>query len=99
MSILRSLARPETRGADPRIPWGNSYIPTNSQLGLMAAGVPVTDDRALALSTVFTCISIIVDAISAMPITVLRKTADHTKVPVDPLPALIQSPDPEMTLQ
>ena len=98
MSILRSLRAPEQRGADGRLPWGSSYIPTNAELGLMSAGVPVNESTALALATVFTCIDIIATAISTLPINVLTKTTDHTKVRIAE-PPLVECPDPTITRQ
>ncbi len=92
MSILRSLER---RGADPRLPWGSSYIPTNGQTGLIGAGVPINDDTALSISTVFTCIAILSDAVSTLPLTTLIRTKDHSRVPVDPEPPLINNPWPD----
>ena len=92
MSILRRL---ETRGADPLLPWGSSYIPTNAQTGLMAAGVPINDDTALSISTVFTCVSILSDTVSTLPLVTLVKTHDHSKVIVDPPPPLIANPWPD----
>src|ERR1017187_344236 len=92
MSILRSLER---RGADPTLPWGSSYIPTNGQIGLTAAGVPINDDTSLSISTVFSCIALLSDAVSSLPLTTLVKTPDHSQVPVDPPPPLIENPWPD----
>ena len=93
MSILRHTL--EKRGADPTLPWGSSYIPTNAQTGLMAAGVPINDDTSLSISTVFTCISILADAVSSLPIQTLVKTTDHSKIPIDPAPPLVENPWPD----
>lgn len=96
MSILRQLER---RGADPTLPWGSSYIPTNAQTGLMAAGVPINDDAAMSISTVFTCIAILSDAVSTLPLQTLVKTSDRSRVPVDPPPPLVANPWPDSNLQ
>ena len=94
MSILRSLER---RGADPTLPWGSSYIPTNAQTGLIGAGVPINDDTSLSIATVYTCIAILSDAVSTLPLNTLVKTTDHSKVVVDPEPPLITNPWPDGT--
>ena len=96
MSILRRAL--ERRGADPLLPWGSSYIPTNAQTGLMGAGVPINDETAMAISTVFTCVAILSDAVSTLPLQVLQKTTDRSKLPVDPVPTLIQNPWPDGNL-
>ena len=80
------------------LPWGSSYIPTNSQTGLVSAGVPINDDTALSISTVFTCIAILSDAVSTLPLNTLVRTKDHTRVIVDPAPPLITNPWPDGTL-
>ena len=99
MGFWRSVTHPfERRGADPTLPWGSSYIPTNAQTGLMAAGVPINDDAAMSISTVFTCIAILSDAISTLPLQALVKTGDRSKVPVTPVPALIENPWPDSNI-
>src|SRR5579859_1821914 len=92
MSILRSLER---RGADPTLPWGSSYIPTNGQIGLVAAGVPMNDDAAMSIVTVATCIAILADDVSTLPLNTYRKTKDRSKKLIDPSPPLIADPWPE----
>jgi HK97 family phage portal protein len=64
----------------------------------MAAGVPINDDAAMSISVVFTCIAILADAISTLPLQQLVKTGDRSRVPVDPAPLLVQ-PWPDCTLQ
>ena len=103
MGFLRDVWRagllPEKRGADPTLPWGSSYIPTNAQTGLMAAGIPINDDAAMSISTVFTCIAILSDAVSTLPLQALENTTDRSKVPISPTPPLIANPWPDSTLQ
>jgi HK97 family phage portal protein len=99
MSILRAITAPERRAADPRLDWGNSRIPTNGEIGMTAAGVRVNQDDALAIPTVYTCVAIIADAISSLPVQTLVRTKDRSKVPVDPAPALIDNPWPDSTRQ
>lgn len=89
----------ETRGADPTLPWGSSYIPTNGQIGLSAAGVPMNDDSALSITTVYACIRLLSDSIGTLPLGAYRKTKDKTKKPVDPPPPLVDDPWPEGTAQ
>ena len=96
MSVLRRLER---RGADPTLPWGSSFIPTNGMIGFTAAGVPMNDDQALSIATVYTCVSILADAISTLPLLCYRRTKDRSKKLVDPAPLLISNPWPEGTLQ
>ena len=92
MSILRSLER---RGANPSLPWGSSYIPTNRETGLVGAGVPINDDTSLSIPAVYTCIAILSDAVSTLPLQVLQRTKDHSKVLIDPVPPLIDNPWPD----
>ena len=98
MSILRSLQAPERRGADGRLDWGSSYIPTNAETGLTFAGVQVSEQQAFAIATVFTCVDIISTAISTLPINVTATASDHSKIPVA-VPPLLDRPDPTMTRQ
>jgi len=96
MSILRSLER---RGADGSLPWGTSVIPTNMQTGLVSAGIAINDDVALSLTTVGSCISLLSDGISTLPLQGLKKTKDRSKKLLDPTPPLIDNPWPEGTRQ
>jgi HK97 family phage portal protein len=59
---------------------GNIYVPPT------AAGEPVTADRALRLSTVFGCVSLLADSVSTLPIAVFR--GDEAIA----LPPLLQRP-------
>lgn len=93
------LKAEEVRGADPTLPWGSSYIPTNGQIGLVAAGVPINDDAALTISTVYTCIAILADAIATLPLVAYKRTADNSKKIVSPSPQLVSNPWPEGILQ
>ncbi len=91
MSILRGLER---RGADPTLPWGSSYIPTNGQIGLVAAGVPMNDDAAMSITTVATCVAILADDVSTLPLNTYKK-GGNTKKLITPAPPLIADPWPE----
>lgn len=90
MAILRALER---RGADPTLPWGSSYIPTNGQIGMTAAGVPMNDDMALTVGTVYTAVAILSDSVSTLPLETFR-TSQGVLKPTDPHP-LIENPWPE----
>jgi HK97 family phage portal protein len=92
----------ERRGADPYAPWGTSQIPTSGMMGYTTAGVPMNDDAALSIATVWGCVAILADAISTLPLTAfdLASTkSTRSKVAIDPQPALITNPWPEGTLQ
>jgi HK97 family phage portal protein len=93
------LRETEERGANPSLPWGSDYIPTNGQLGLVAAGVPINDDTALSISTVFTCVAILADAVSTLPLVAYRKSQTSSGKPLYPTPMLIDNPWPEGILQ
>lgn len=67
--------------------------------GLSAAGVPMNDDSTLSVITVFTCIAILSDAVSTLPLIAYKKTKDRSKKVVSPAPPLIANPWPEGTLQ
>src|SRR5438445_6590442 len=100
MSLLREIGQraKETRGADPTLPWGSSYIPTNGQIGLTAAGVPMNDDMALSIGTVYSCIALLTDSVATLPLYAYKKTRDKSKVTVSPPPPLIDNPWPEGVL-
>lgn len=91
MSLIRRAM--ERRGADPTLPWGSSYIPSNGQTGLVAAGVPINDDAALSISTVYRCVQILVESVSTLPFGAWRKTSDRTRIPVNV--TLVRQPWPE----
>lgn len=96
MSFIRAALAPEKRGADPSLPWGSSYIPTNGQLGLSASGVPINDDAALSISIVYRCVQILADSVSTLPLNGYKRTDDRTKVGVKH--PLIQRPWPDRTI-
>jgi len=98
MSILRRLSGIERRGADPRLEWGSSWIPTNGSLALGAAGVAINEDVAMSISVVHTCVQALANDVSTLPLRAYRKSKDRTRVEVDP-PPLLQCPWVEGTLQ
>ena len=95
--IKRAFDANEKRGADPTLNWGSSYIPTNGQSGLTAAGLSLTDDAALSISSVYTAVSILSDSVSTLPLRTY-KTGDVSKTIQKP-PVLIDNPWPEGTMQ
>jgi len=95
--IKRAFDGNEKRGADPTLNWGSSYIPTNGQSGLTAAGLSLTDDAALSISSVYTAVSILSDSVSTLPLRTY-KTGDVSKTIQNP-PVLIDNPWPEGTMQ
>ena len=67
------LASPiEKRGADGRLPWGDSTPPTNGMLGSPVAGVTVSEKTALAIAAVYACIRLLGDAVATLPFDVYR---------------------------
>jgi len=76
-----------------RWPWTRTHDRALWQIGdvpmqPVAAGVPVTPDRALRLSTVWGCVRLLADSVSTLPIDVFR---DDDRDPL-PLPRLLQRP-------
>lgn len=65
---------------------------------LTAAGVPVTEQGALAQSTVFACVGLVSDAVATLPLDAFRQLVglDRTRQPVEPAPPLVGRPHPEM---
>ena len=66
-------------------------------LGFVAAGIPMNDDQALSLTTVATCISLIADGVSTLPLGAFKDTDDLSKKPIRPTPQIIKNPWPEGT--
>lgn len=92
---LTNVASQEVRGADPTQPWGSWYIPRNGELGFQAAGVTVSDETALGIDTVASCLRLGSDTVSSLPLYTLKKTKDRSKKLIDPPPALIMNPWPD----
>ena len=65
----------------------------------MAAGVPMNEDNAMALATVYTSVAIISDAVSTLPLAALKRTKDKARVEIDPAPQLVVNPWPDGVLQ
>ena len=91
------LAEPQQRGADPTLPWGSSYIPTNGQTGMSAAGIQLNEDQALSITAVYTAVSILTDSISTLPL--LEYKAGNRQAGPVKSSILTSDPWPEGTLQ
>lgn len=89
MSILGRAIR-ELRHLDASFGASLAEIPPNSALGGTWAGVPVSPEGALRVTTVWACVSLISDAISMLPLGVFRARGP-ARVPA-PEPAWIEEP-------
>ena len=87
----------QTRGADPTLPWGSSYIPTNAQTGPTVAGFNINDDTALTITAVYTAVAILADSVATLPLLTYRR-GKRQNGPVDS-PPLVADPWPEGTSQ
>lgn len=65
----------------------------------MSAGIPINDQTALSIATVFTCCNVLSDSISTLDLNVFRRTDDRTKIKITPTPLMAYDPWPEGTLQ
>jgi len=86
----------EKRGADPTLPWGSSYIPTNGQTGLVAAGFNVNDDTAMSITSVYTAVSILADSVATLPLQTFKRGKRAAGPIADPL--VVSNPWPECTV-
>ncbi|MEV1328919.1 phage portal protein [Micromonospora costi] len=72
---------------------------TLADMGAMGAnthaGIPVTDESALRLNVVYSCVDLIASGVASLPLDVYRD-ADGRKVAANP-PAWVKSPNPYMT--
>ena len=67
-------------------------VPSNLESGGgFAAGVSVSDNSALQLSTFYACVRLLADGIASLPWESYRKRGD-VRVPVDPQPSLLREP-------
>ena len=58
----------------------------------------MNDDAAMSIATVYTCVSILADAVATLPLNGYVRTADKSKIPINPMPLLLTDPWPEGTL-
>jgi HK97 family phage portal protein len=91
----------EERGADPALPWGDSTPPPPFGAGSWnaPAGIVVNDDTALSTAVVFSCVSIVADAVATLPMYAYSDRGDGTHLRVDQQPAILFRPWAEITLQ
>ncbi len=75
--------------------WGDSSIPSNGMLGSPVAGVSVTEQSAMQIAAVWSCVFLRADAVATLPINQFSK-GDETKIPHPPAPVLLD-PWPEIT--
>jgi HK97 family phage portal protein len=90
MSLIKKpLERRDYMGGFFTNPLPAGYIPTAGMAGLFDGGgvLPIGTESAMRHYTVFACVRIISDVISALPIDVFTGDA-----PLDPVPSKIQSP-------
>ncbi len=82
----------ETHSIDKMKLWG-----TGAEIGEpVYAGIDVSQETSLRLSTVYRCIRLLSDNIAAMPLDVFRKDGE-ARLPVGRPPAWIDIPNPEST--
>ena len=94
--IVRALLGRERRSVE----WGSSAPPppgAAGNLGVASAGVSVTDDAALALAAVWSCVSLVSDAVATMPVKQYRGVGpQRQEVPLAPI---IADPFVDLTQQ
>lgn len=100
MSLIRAALSGaiERRGANPTLPWGDSTPPPNSMIGTNVAGVSVTQASAVQIAAVYGCVSLLADAVSALPLRLLDGPQLATAKEIEPTPLMVE-PYAEITLQ
>ena len=86
MSFLRRAfeQRDITRLADPTMAAMGLTVPSNADLSPTAAGVGVTDQTALGLSTFYACVTLLADTIASPLGDSYRRGPEGLRVEVDP---------------
>lgn len=99
MSFLRRAfeQRDITRLADPTMAAMGLTVPSNADLSPTAAGVGVTDQTALGLSTFYACVTLLADTIASLPWDSYRRGPEGLRVEVDPQPSLLRQPSADVT--
>lgn len=59
--------------------------------------MPINDDVALSITTVYACIRLLVDSVSTLELNALKRTSDKSTRPVLPVPPVVDRPSPEMS--
>src|SRR5690348_17024985 len=74
MSLLKKLERRDYTGGTLVNPFGppNYQIPTNGQLAFVDGSIPVNADTAMRHWAVWSCVRLIADVISTLPIDVFK---------------------------
>lgn len=77
----------DTRGADPRLPFGDSTPPPPSASSYLASGIPVTSRTVEGIAAVYGATSTIVDAIISLPMTLRTGPTirGSSQLPLSPL--------------
>lgn len=90
MSLTRRLlgGGPERRVAQ----WGDSSIPPPGSSAVS------TESSAMQIISVYSCVSLIADAVSTLPLYAYRRVGGNRR-PIDPTPPLIDRPFAELTRQ
>lgn len=88
--IRRAVALGERRGADGRLPWGDSTPPTNGSLGGSAAGTQVSERSALQLAAVYGSVSVIADSLSSLPVDLMSTPHRRSGTMLPPSPLITQ---------
>lgn len=95
MTLLRrveAMHGQEVRAQQP----GTEYGPSNIPLPFDTNGMGrFSEAQAMAVTTVATCISILTDSVSMLPIHAYRRTTDRSRKMILPEPKLITDPWPE----
>lgn len=90
MTILRRMLGVERRS--------DNQNPLAARQSGGFAGVAVSEQAALAVSTVFACVRLLSEDISMLPVDAIRDMAGR-RAPVEPSPSLLERPHPDMTRQ
>lgn len=97
MSLLHKIEQRDYTGGTFTNPFGPPFwqIPTNGQLAFVEAGnSPVTTENAMKHWAVFSCVRLIADVISTLPIDCMQGSLQmlQSATPLDPLPTKLQTP-------
>jgi HK97 family phage portal protein len=97
--IKRGLEKRDYLGGFFSNPYGLpfGFIPSNGMTGFLDGvngGIPVSNEQAMRHSTVYACVRIIADVISALPVEALQgaQGPNVKSLPIDPLPPKLQTP-------
>lgn len=91
MSILRTLERRglERRGADGRLPWGDSTPVSNGMLGGAVAGTRVDEKTALQVTAVYGCVGLLAESVSSLPVDLMSSPHRRTGRMLEPSPLIV----------